>query len=268
MAVPDESITTFDVEETAAYLLILPRGKLSYAGVNELKTFASEKLMFSTAVEIIIDFKEQVEVDTTLIETLKHFVQLAYHKEKKVIVTAPNELYKKAIQLAGLSTAIKIHRSVEEVLPARSTDNFPKHCRILLADDMATQLKILAKYLGDLGYRNMEQVQDGEAAWQAIDSSCNNNKPFGLIISDWYMPKLSGLELLKKIRADSRTKDIPFIMQTTEKQMANVSIAVQAGVDSYLIKPFGAEAIKQKMARVWESRNPKPSLKTHKLSAK
>ena len=117
--------------------------------------------------------------------------------------------------------------------------------KVLVVDDFATMRRILKNILKQLGFRNLVEADDGTTAWEILE-----NQTIDLIITDWNMPKMTGLELLKKTRADSRYAKTPFLMVTAEAQKQNVIEAVQAGVSNYVVKPFTAEAISDKLEKI------------------
>jgi two-component system chemotaxis response regulator CheY len=117
--------------------------------------------------------------------------------------------------------------------------------KVLIVDDFATMRRILKNILKQLGFKNLVEADDGTTAWDTL-----GNQEIDLIISDWNMPKMTGLELLKKVRADSRYAKKPFLMVTAEAQKQNVIEAVQAGVSNYVVKPFTAEAISDKLEKI------------------
>lgn len=121
-----------------------------------------------------------------------------------------------------------------------------KNMPILIVDDYKTMLRIIRNLLSQLGFNNVDEATDGTMAFAKLEE-----KPFKLVISDWNMVPMSGLELLKKIRADERFKTMPFIMITAETKAENVIIAKQAGVNNYIVKPFNAATLKTKMAAVF-----------------
>ena len=116
---------------------------------------------------------------------------------------------------------------------------------VLVVDDMKTMRKIVIKSLKTVGFKNFVEAEDGQKAWEQLNAAENN---VGLIISDWNMPNCSGLDFLKRVRADSRVKTLPFIMLTAESEGEQVVEAVKAGVDNYIIKPFSVDVLKQKLA--------------------
>ncbi len=120
---------------------------------------------------------------------------------------------------------------------------------ILIVDDYKTMLKIVRNLLNQLGFSNVEEAMDGSAALQKIRS-----KNYGLVISDWNMEPMSGLELLKEVRLDSKLKDVPFIMITAESKSENVIAAKEAGVNGYIVKPFTAATLKSKINTVLAGR--------------
>jgi len=120
-----------------------------------------------------------------------------------------------------------------------------KNMKILVVDDYQTMLRILSNLLKQLGFSNVETATDGNDALSKLQSSA-----IDFIISDWNMEPMTGIELLKKVRADEKLKHIPFIMITAESKTENVIAAQQAGVSNYIVKPFNAETLKGKMASV------------------
>ncbi len=117
---------------------------------------------------------------------------------------------------------------------------------VLVVDDFATMRRILKNIFRQLGFENVIEADDGTTALETM----KKNK-IDLIVSDWNMPKMTGMELLKKVRASDEYKDIPFLMVTAEAQKQNVLDAVQAGVSNYVVKPFTAEQISDKLEKIF-----------------
>lgn len=117
--------------------------------------------------------------------------------------------------------------------------------QVLIADDFATMRRIVKNALKAIGFNNIKEADDGKKALSLL-----KKEPVGLILSDWNMPNMSGLELLKAVRSDDKLKDIPFIMVTAEGQKDNVVEAVKMGVSNYLMKPFTPESIREKVEKV------------------
>ncbi len=117
--------------------------------------------------------------------------------------------------------------------------------KILIVDDFTTMRRIMKNILKQLGFTNLVEADDGTTAIELLEKD-----QFDLVISDWNMPKMSGLELLKNIRGMSQYKDLPFLMVTAEAQKQNVIQAVQAGVSNYVVKPFTAEQISDKLEKI------------------
>ena len=118
--------------------------------------------------------------------------------------------------------------------------------KIIIVDDFSTMRRIIKNILRQLGFNNVQEADDGATAWPKIQS-----EPFDLVITDWNMPKMSGLELLKNIRNDENLKDIPVLMVTAEALKENIIEAVKAGVSNYIIKPFTAETMQEKMEKIF-----------------
>ena len=120
-----------------------------------------------------------------------------------------------------------------------------KNMPILVVDDYNTMLRILKNLLKQLGFHNVDQAMDGAEALQKLNAT-----NFDFIISDWNMEPMTGIELLRQVRASDNLKHIPFIMITAESKTENVVAAQKAGVSNYIVKPFNAETLKGKMASV------------------
>jgi two-component system chemotaxis response regulator CheY len=116
---------------------------------------------------------------------------------------------------------------------------------VLIVDDYKTMLRIVKNLLNQIGFTNVDEAEDGSAALQKVKA-----KDYGLIISDWNMQPMTGLQLLQEVRADAKLKHIPFIMVTAESKTENVVAAKQAGVNNYIVKPFNAATLKGKIATV------------------
>ena len=117
--------------------------------------------------------------------------------------------------------------------------------RIMIVDDYTTMLRIMRNLLRQLNFENVEDATDGGVALQKLQQG-----NYGLIISDWNMAPVTGIELLRNVRADAKLKTIPFIMVTAESKTENIVIAKQAGVSNYIVKPFNAATLKMKMESV------------------
>ncbi|WCL55003.1 response regulator [Gimibacter soli] len=116
---------------------------------------------------------------------------------------------------------------------------------ILIVDDYKTMLRIVRNLLKQLGFDNVDEATDGAEALSKARA-----KAYGLIISDWNMEPMTGYELLKEVRADNQLKNTPFIMVTAESKTDNVIAAKKAGVNNYIVKPFNAATLKQKLVAV------------------
>lgn len=116
---------------------------------------------------------------------------------------------------------------------------------VLVVDDYRTMLRIIRNLLGKLDFHNVDDASDGSEALAKLRAG-----EFGLVISDWNMEPMSGLELLSEVRADEMLKAIPFIMVTAESKAENVVAAKLAGVSNYIVKPFNAETLRDKIAKV------------------
>ena len=116
---------------------------------------------------------------------------------------------------------------------------------ILIVDDYKTMLRIIRNLLKQLGFNNVDEATDGAAALQKL-----RDKQYDLVISDWNMEPMSGLQLLKEVRSDNKLSALPFVMITAESKSENVVAAKQAGVTNYIVKPFNAATLKTKLNAV------------------
>lgn len=123
--------------------------------------------------------------------------------------------------------------------------------KIIVIDDMATIRQVLKKMLREIGLTNITEADDGATALPMIEEAHSAGQPFQFIISDWNMPQMTGLDLLKTLRTDERFKDVPFLMVTAEAEQQNVVIAVKAGVSNFIVKPFSASTFKQKIDKIF-----------------
>lgn len=123
--------------------------------------------------------------------------------------------------------------------------------KTIVIDDMLTMRKIITKMLKQIGFTDVHEADDGATAWPMIEEGLTSGAPFEFIVSDWNMPKMSGLELLEKIRKDDRTKKLPFLMITAEAEQSNVLKVVKAGVSNFVVKPFTPETLKGKIDKIF-----------------
>ncbi|MDD5475957.1 MAG: chemotaxis response regulator CheY [Syntrophales bacterium] len=120
-----------------------------------------------------------------------------------------------------------------------------KTSKVLIVDDFSTMRKVVRNLLKQLGYENIVEAEDGLMALEELQS-----QKIDFIISDWNMPNMTGLELLKQVRADESLSKTPFLMVTAETLKENVIEAVKAGVDSYIVKPFTADVLSEKISQI------------------
>jgi two-component system chemotaxis response regulator CheY len=119
--------------------------------------------------------------------------------------------------------------------------------KILVVDDMSTMRRIVKNIMKQLGFPNVEEAENGQDALDKLRA-----ESFGLVISDWNMPVMTGIDLLRAIRADDQLKAIPVLMVTAEAQKENLIEAVKAGVSNYIVKPFTAEVLQEKMNKIFK----------------
>jgi two-component system, chemotaxis family, chemotaxis protein CheY len=116
---------------------------------------------------------------------------------------------------------------------------------VLVVDDYKTMLRILRNLLRQLNFVNIQEAENGAEALQKLRETS-----FGLVVSDWNMEPMTGIQLLREVRADPKLKHIPFVMITAESKSENVIAAKEAGVSNYIVKPFNAETLKSKLVSV------------------
>ena len=122
-----------------------------------------------------------------------------------------------------------------------------KNLKILIVDDYSTMRRIVKNLLNDLGYTNTTEADDGRSAWPMLQTS-----DFDFVITDWNMPGMTGIDLLKQIRGDARLAKLPVLMVTAEAQRDQIIAAAQAGVNGYIIKPFTAVTLKEKIDKIFQ----------------
>jgi two-component system, chemotaxis family, chemotaxis protein CheY len=124
-----------------------------------------------------------------------------------------------------------------------------KEMKILIVDDFATMRKVVRNLLRQIGYQNVGEAEDGVDALKQLRS-----QKIEFVISDWNMPNMTGIELLRAVRADNELRHLPFLMVTAESLKENVVEAVKAGVSNYIVKPFTAEVLSEKIKKILEKK--------------
>ena len=120
--------------------------------------------------------------------------------------------------------------------------------KVLVVDDFATMRRIVRNILKQIGFTNIIEADDGKSALKEL-----KKEKFDLILCDWNMPEMPGIDLLNNVKSDEALKDIPFVMVTAEAQKNNIVEAVKAGVSSYIVKPFTAETVTEKLNKIFGS---------------
>ncbi len=119
--------------------------------------------------------------------------------------------------------------------------------KILVVDDFSTMRRIIKNLLRDLGFNNTSEADDGQTALPMLQSGS-----FDFLVTDWNMPGMTGIELLKAVRADAKLASLPVLMVTAEQKREQIVEAAQAGVNGYIVKPFTAEVLREKLDKVFE----------------
>ncbi len=119
--------------------------------------------------------------------------------------------------------------------------------RFLIVDDFSTMRRIIRNLLKELGYTNVDEAEDGDMALAKL-----RGEPFDFVISDWNMPNMDGLTMLQNIRADPALSKLPVLMVTAEAKKENIIAAAQAGANGYIVKPFTAATLDEKLTKIFE----------------
>ena len=127
--------------------------------------------------------------------------------------------------------------------------NINRDMKILVVDDFSTMRRIVKNLLKELGFSHFDEADDGATAWPMVQTG-----KYDFIVSDWNMPQMTGLQLLKNVRADEKLKDTPFLLITAEAKRSQILEAAQAGVDGYIVKPFTAATLNAKIPKIFERR--------------
>ena len=122
-----------------------------------------------------------------------------------------------------------------------------KNMKILIVDDFSTMRRIIKNLLRDLGFSNTQEADDGQTALPMLQSG-----NFDFLVTDWNMPGMTGIDLLKAVRADEKLSTLPVLLVTAEQKREQIVEAAQAGVNGYIVKPFTAEVLKEKIGKIFE----------------
>jgi len=132
---------------------------------------------------------------------------------------------------------------------------FPADTNILVVDDMMTMRKLVKKALTEIGFSKLTEAENGAKGFERFLAAASSQSPFQLIISDWNMPEMTGIDFLRKVRATHPT--LPFVLLTAESEKSQVVEALQARVSGYIIKPFTAQQIADKLKAIYSAAQPK-----------
>ena len=125
-----------------------------------------------------------------------------------------------------------------------------ENTRFLVVDDFSTMRRIVRNLLKELGFTNVQEAEDGVEALAKLRADI-----FDFVVSDWNMPNMTGIELLQNIRADAKLKHLPVLMVTAEAKKENIIMAAQAGASGYVVKPFTAATLDEKLKKIFQSMN-------------
>ncbi len=121
--------------------------------------------------------------------------------------------------------------------------------RVLVVDDFSTMRRIVKNTLRQIGFTNIEEAEDGQKAYDRLST-----EKFDFVVSDWNMPNMTGIDLLRKVRATPQIKDIPFLMVTAEAKQENIVEAIKAGVSNYIVKPFTVATLDEKIKKIFKEK--------------
>ena len=122
-----------------------------------------------------------------------------------------------------------------------------KNMKILIVDDFSTMRRIIKNLLRDLGFNNTEEADDGNTGWPKLQTG-----KFDFLVTDWNMPGMTGIDLLRHVRADENLKSLPVLLVTAEAKKEQIVLAAQEGVNGYIVKPFTAQTLKEKIDKIFE----------------
>jgi two-component system, chemotaxis family, chemotaxis protein CheY len=168
------------------------------------------------------------------------------------VVVPQNQVVQQSIPIDGervRHSQPSIHSGWSVGRELRKGGNMPADpsMKILIVDDMVTMRRIVKNVLKQLGFSNIDEAENGQDGLQKLKSS-----KYDFVVSDWNMPVMTGIDMLRAIRADEQLKAIPVLMVTAEAQQKNLVEAVQAGVSNYIVKPFTAETMQEKLAKIFK----------------
>jgi len=135
---------------------------------------------------------------------------------------------------------------------------FPKSSRVLVVDDSMAMRTLTAEQLKSLGYKNVEEAENGKVAMEIIKTQQSNGVTFDLIILDWNMPVMNGIDFLYEMKLDSKIRKSPVLVITAEGDVKQVTQAISAGASEYIVKPFDETILNEKMKAIWEKNGKKP----------
>ena len=124
--------------------------------------------------------------------------------------------------------------------------------KVIVIDDMPTMVKIISRMLQNIRFKNIKTAKDGKEAWQMLQEATERKDPYQFIVSDWNMPNMTGLELLKLVRASTDYAKTPFLMITAESEKEQVVVAISGGVTNYIAKPFTPPTLEEKIKKIFK----------------
>jgi two-component system chemotaxis response regulator CheY len=131
----------------------------------------------------------------------------------------------------------------------------PRTTKILICDDMTAIRENVRRVLHSLGCTNILEAVNGQKGFELLEEQDLKADPIELVISDWNMPVLTGIEFLKKVRAEERWRELPFVLLTAEAERNQITEAIIAGVSNYVLKPFAPKSLEEKISAAWFKHN-------------
>jgi two-component system chemotaxis response regulator CheY len=132
---------------------------------------------------------------------------------------------------------------------------FPTNINVLVAEDSITIREILKMQLSKMGYQNVVESIDGLQALETLQKNQSEGKAIHLIIADWHMPNMSGLDLLVHVKSDPQFETIPFLMVTGDQELSLVALAISNGADDFIVKPVTSDVLHERMSAIWQRVN-------------
>ena len=243
----------FDLSYQRDSLTVYCQSPLGSWNLKEFKAIIADAILFQPIQNLFLDLNSQ-PVEAHAFQAVVQAAQAMALLGKKLYALNSTTEFNRSVGANGLYSVIHINAEGGELAaidPKNADQCFPAETRILVVDDIQSVRSLLCTYLSELGYSNVVQARSGEDALNQLLSAAGSDSPFQIVISDWYMPSMSGLDLHRKVREHEALKPVVFVLITVETEKANVLKAFQQGVRYYLVKPFRMQTIQEKLREIW-----------------